>query len=91
MANPAKTAVIQLTAPDGELGWTIVELQGSVVSKAGSLDGMNWGTFYHEEGVGLLRPPPAEDCRGWALTMTAVIATLRSEERYCQHSQWQRE
>ena len=53
-AQPACSIVLR--APDGELGWTIVELQGTLVKIAGgSLDGMRAGLFYHEPQA---RNPP---------------------------------
>lgn len=39
----SENSVIQLRAPDGEICWTMVELQGSLENKMGSLDGSIWG------------------------------------------------
>ncbi len=52
---------IQLTAPDGEKIWTIVELQGSIEAKEGALDGQELGQITQRPDVSRPRPAP----RAW--------------------------
>ncbi|KAL1522810.1 hypothetical protein AB1Y20_017780 [Prymnesium parvum] len=40
---------ILLRAPQGEVGWTIIELQGSICCRGGSLDSVSWGSFHAEK------------------------------------------
>lgn len=40
-----------MCAPEGESGWTIVELQGTVEPKTGSLDGLQFGQLSYADGV----------------------------------------
>ena len=45
----APPASLVLRAPEGELGWTLIELQGTIESRSGgSLDGLNFAQLVHE-------------------------------------------
>ena len=47
-----KTEPILLRAPDGELAWTIIELQGAITeSKAGSLEGVAFGKLVRQSST----------------------------------------
>ena len=48
MAAPKRSIVLR--APEGEVGWTLIELQGSMEPRNGtmSLDGVEFGTLVHE-------------------------------------------
>ena len=52
---------IVLRSPAGEVGWTVIELQGAIESRVGgSLDGVQFGRLQREPGV---RPSPRESRR----------------------------
>ena len=48
MAAPKRSIVMR--APEGEVGWTLIELQGSMEPRNGktSLDGVEFGTLKYE-------------------------------------------
>ena len=48
MAAPKRSIVLR--APEGEVGWTLIELQGSMEPRNGktSLDGVEFGTLKYE-------------------------------------------
>ena len=50
-APPAKTArtSIVLRAPEGEVGWTLVELQGTIEPRSGTLDGIKFARLVRDE------------------------------------------
>ncbi len=60
-------ASIVLRAPDGEVGWTLVELQGTVEPRSGTLDGMKFARLVRGE-VGVrhsLVTPAVPLCFPW--------------------------
>ena len=47
-AKVQRTSIV-MRAPDGEVGWTLIELQGTIESRSGgTLDGMQFARLVHE-------------------------------------------
>ena len=59
--SAAPTRSIVLRAPEGEVGWTLIELQGAMEARSGSasLDGVEFGKLVREVCQHVhTRPPP---------------------------------